>query len=231
MELIIIIAAFALIMLGYKNKKYKQGSYYQITKNSYSSLDKGKRGEYLIYKNLRHLEDNGGKFLFNIYLPKENNQTTEIDALLICPKGIFVFESKNYGGWIFGNEAHKNWTQTFPTGRGSSRKEHFYNPVMQNASHLKHLKRFIGDNIPMWSVIVFSDQCTLKNVTVNSAHVHVTYPHKISSVVTQICSQAKDCLTALEVNDVYNKLWFLTQISDEAKAKHAETTRPYRIST
>ncbi len=52
--------------------------------------------------------------------------TTEIDLLLIHPKGLFVFESKNYSGWIFGNEVYQNWTQTLPKGRrGDVHKERF----------------------------------------------------------------------------------------------------------
>lgn len=39
--------------------------------------------------------------LRNIYVPY-NGKTSEIDVLMIREKGIFVFESKNYSGWIFG---------------------------------------------------------------------------------------------------------------------------------
>ena len=96
---VLFLIAIVTALLGslvYKNKRYKETAYYQITKKPYRSMDKGTRGEYLIYEHLRYLEDGGGKFLFNIYLPKRNNETTEIDVLLISPKGLFVFESKNY---------------------------------------------------------------------------------------------------------------------------------------
>ena len=97
-------------------RKYRKSAYYQITKNSYLSvlLDKGKYGEYLTYKYLKHLEADGAKFLFNTYIPKGNEGTTEIDVLMICKKGIFVFESKNYSGWIFGSEQQLYWYQTLP---------------------------------------------------------------------------------------------------------------------
>ena len=38
----------------------------------------------------------GASFLFNCYLPMENKETTEIDAIMIHHSGIYVFESKNY---------------------------------------------------------------------------------------------------------------------------------------
>lgn len=35
-----------------------------------------------------------GKVLRNVYIPKDNNETSEIDVLFITQKGIFVIESK-----------------------------------------------------------------------------------------------------------------------------------------
>jgi hypothetical protein len=79
------------------------------------SWEKGKSGEYLVYKVLQNYEKDGAKFLFNCYLPKNNNNdTTEIDVIMIHNSGIYVFESKNYSGWIFGSEHQQKWTQTLP---------------------------------------------------------------------------------------------------------------------
>ena len=191
--LIIAIVSVVIGVFVYQNRQYKKTAYYQITKNPYSSIkyDRGKHGEYLTYKHLRQFEKNGGKFLFNIYLPKTNNETSEIDVLLICSKGLFVFESKNYSGWIFGNEIHKQWTQTLPRGRGNSHKERFYNPIMQNASHIRNLKRLIGENLPMRSIIVFSDRCTLKDITIRSEDVNVINCNKVLSWPQKIGQVAK----------------------------------------
>lgn len=72
--------------------------------------------------------------------------------VFIC---IFVVESKNYSGWIFGNE------------------KSFYNPIMQNKTHIKWLKKQVGNNIPVYSVIAFSERCKLKDITVESKDVKV----------------------------------------------------------
>lgn len=226
--LIVIVCSVIVGVLLYRNKKYKETAYYQITGNSYSSVkyDKGKHGEYLIYKRLRKFEDIGGKFLFNIYIPKSNGDTTEIDLLLICSKGLFVIESKNYGGWIFGNEANRNWTQTFPKGRGRSHKERFYNPIRQNASHVRHLRNLIGGDTPMRSIIVFSDECTLKDVTVNS-DVSVVYRCHVLSAVNQIYETQTDLLTQEEVNALYDKLYPYTQVCFDTMSQHASNIRNY----
>ena len=226
MEILLSIVVFVIGVLGYKNKQYKKTAYYRITKNLFSDVkgDAGRYGEYLIYKRLRHFEDEGGKFLFNIYVPKTYYETTEIDLLLICSKGLFVFESKNFSGWIFGNEAQKDWTQTLPKGWGESHKERFYNPIMQNAAHIKHLEPFVGKNTPMWSVIVFSDECTLKNVTVRSSNVSVINCHDVASVVSKICERTHgNLLTEIEINGIYNRLHPYTQVSDEEKEQHTKS--------
>lgn len=220
---ILIPAIIIIIVLIKKNKEYKNGAYYQITKCPYFSVkhNAGRYGEYLTYKYLKQFETNGAKFLFNIYIPKENGETTEIDVLMICKKGLFVFESKNYSGWIFGSDSQKNWYQTLPAGRGRSHKEHFYNPIMQNHSHIKHLKAFLGKQVPMRSIIVFSDRCTLKSVQISSNDISVIKRYNVAPVVSAICNKIpNDLLTNNDITEIYNKLYPYTQVEEFAKMQH-----------
>ena len=206
-----------------KNKEYKRGAYFQITKLPYGSVkrDKGRYGEYLIYKYLKNFEKSGAKFLFNAYIPKENGETSEIDALMICSKGIFVFESKNYSGWIFGDERQKYWYQTLPSGRGQSHKEQFYNPIMQNRSHIKHLKSLIGDKFPIWSIIAFSDRCILKNIQITSNDIYIINRYNVATTISSICDQClSDSLSTNDVLTLYSKLYAYTQADTNTKAQH-----------
>lgn len=211
-----------------EKRQYRNGAYFQITKLplSYLKYDAGKYGEYLIYESLRHYEKTGGKFLFNVLIPKRNAETTEIDVLLICPKGLLVFESKNYSGWIFGTDTNKNWTQTLPQGRREVRKEPFYNPIMQNASHIKHLRPLIGEKKPIFSIIVFSDRCTLKDISIRNSDVPVINHCDLEPAVAQILDSTEiDAYTAMEINDIYDKLYPLTQLGQSAMEQHAESIR------
>ncbi len=220
---ILIPAIIIIIVLIKKNKEYKAGAYYQITKLPYNSVkhDTGRYGEYLTYKYLKHFESDGAKFLFNVYIPKKNGETTEIDVLMICSKGVFVFESKNYSGWIFGSEGQKNWYQTLPKGRGRSHKEHFYNPIMQNRSHIEHLKAFLGEQVPMRSIIVFSDRCTLKSIQIKSDDISVINRYNVAPIVSTICSQIPtSLLSESDITNLYNKLYPYTQVDATAKAQH-----------
>lgn len=212
-----------LICIGYvKIKKYQQSEYYAVTKNSYKSVlrDKGKYGEYLIYKHLSSLQGDK-KFLFNCYLPKENGKTTEIDVILLHNSGIYVFESKNYSGWIFGTENQKTWTQTLPNGR-TSRKEHFYNPIMQNIGHIKSLKSYIGENYSIYSVITFSDRCKLQKIQLTSGLHTVINRRDVLSTVLHYAGRMGYCLSANEIQTIYEKLYPFTQVNATIKQQHID---------
>lgn len=49
--------------------------------------------------------------LNDIMLPTQYG-TTQIDHIVVSPYGIFVIETKNYKGWIFGHENSEEWKQS-----------------------------------------------------------------------------------------------------------------------
>lgn len=207
---------------------YTLSTYRKDTKKSAFKVlnDVGAQGEYRIYKCLRKYEKQGARFLFNTYLPKgESGETTEIDVIMICYQGIFVFESKNYSGWIFGNEKYKTWTQTLPQGKGrKAKKEKFLNPIMQNKLHIECLQEMLGDdleNVPIFSVVVFSNRCELKKLELTSNETVVIKREKLPMLVKKYC-KVKPFLTYEKIEELYKTLYPLTQFSDEVKKKHIE---------
>ena len=222
----IFVIAIVAAVIAYRN--YAKSSYYLVTKTSPIQLyfDKGKLGEYMTYKYLRSAEKNGAKFLFNIYIPKGEGETTEIDVLMIHTKGLFVFESKNYSGWIFGRENQKNWCQILPQGKGKSRKESFYNPILQNKTHIKHLKALVGEDIPTHSVIVFSERCILKKVEVKSDDIRVIKRDKVYDTAAAICTKTETAVLSKEqISEIYEKLYPYTQISEAIKEQHIQNIK------
>lgn len=222
MGVTILIFIIAVTIFLINNYNFKRTTYHKDTHNSYlgTLLDKGRYGEFLTYRELKQYETNGGKFLFNCYLPKDNGETTEADVILINEYGVFVFESKNYSGWIFGNEKSKTWTQTLPQGRGKSHKEHFLNPIMQNKLHIKWLKVLIGEDITIHSIIVFSERCTLKNVECTSPNIYVIKRDSITKLIGKICSEQRQVLDKIEINRIYSKLYPYTQVAQSVKDNH-----------
>lgn len=84
--------------------------------------------------------------------------TTQIDHVFLSPFGIFVLETKNMRGWIFGGEKQAQWTQQFP-----KKRFNFQNPIHQNYKHLKALQAAleIGPEY-VHSVIAFVGESTFK---------------------------------------------------------------------
>jgi len=210
--------------------KYNKTSYRAITNNSYFDVmnDKGKLGEYEIYRSLKDYEKEGCRFLFNVYLPKTNGKTVELDVLMISPVGVFVFESKNYSGWIFGNDNQKNWTQVLPTGIGESHKDHFYNPVWQNRTHCCILKQYLPQDIVIHSVVLFSDRCTFKNVTVNANDVVVAHHCEVQEIVNSVVEL--NLLSKNEIEQIYDKLYPFSQVLEEVKQHHLEDASLFNIN-
>ena len=208
-----------------KIKEYESTSYYQITKTSYSELrhNDGKMGEYIIFRNLQHMEQQGARFLFNLYVPKLDGTTTEIDVLMICPRGIIVFESKNYSGWIFGNENHKTWTQTLSGKYGHSQKFNFFNPIMQNKHHIKYLRKFIESNIHIESIVAFSNRCEFKDLELKNENIYVVHYTEVEKAVMDILNKSNgNVLNDEQIEMIYNKLFPLTQVTDYVKEKHIQ---------
>jgi hypothetical protein len=205
------------------NIAYKKTDYYSVTRKKYASVlfNKGNYGEFLTYKYLRGYEVEDAKFLFNCYLPKDDGETTEIDVLMIHSSGIYVFESKNYSGWIFGSENQKNWTQTLPSGR-KVHKEHFLNPIIQNKLHIRWLKKQIGEGVPVYSVIVFSERCELKKVEVNSTDIYVLKRDMLKKTVGQIAATTGKTLSREQMDEIYQKLYPYTQVSETVKEQHIQ---------
>ena len=179
---------------------------------------KGRRGEKLTERelNLVKLFGRDGKVLRNVYVPKSNGETSEIDVLFITQKGIFVIESKNYSGWIFGNETDRFWTVCLP---GDS-KNRFYSPILQNRGHIKWLGQYLADETPLFSIIAFSERCKLKKVTVQSDDVHVIKRDRLYATVRRIWKSSDDVLTETEVESLHEHLKLLTNVDEATKAVH-----------
>ncbi|HJV25644.1 MAG TPA: NERD domain-containing protein [Aromatoleum sp.] len=88
--------------------------------------------------------------LNNITIPTSNG-TTQIDHVVVSKYGIFVIETKNMKGWIFGDEKSREWTQNL-----YGRKFRFQNPLHQNYRHIRALAEFLKlDDTNFHSVVMF----------------------------------------------------------------------------
>ena len=143
---------------------------YFFVKNRRVSMSekKGIQGEKKVRNTLKRLSKD--YILINDLLLKYKNGTAQIDHVVICSKGIFVIETKNYSGKIYGDDHTKYWTQKL-----NGRKNTFYSPIWQNRTHINAIKGILKEfhNVPIYSVIVFCRQCNIKKVKSNEGVVYV----------------------------------------------------------
>lgn len=124
----------------------------------YSPKIKGIIGEKSISSILYLLDKSKYSVINNIVL-KRDTKTSQIDHVVISDFGIFVIETKNYKGWIVGNEKSEHWTQVL-----FKRKQRFYNPIKQNLGHINVLKTYLSKypSINYIPIVVFLSKSDIK---------------------------------------------------------------------
>ncbi len=119
---------------------------------------KGKLGEFKVNLGIRLLLNRREyRLIKNVTLPVRDG-STQIDHLVISPYGIFVIETKNMKGWIFGSPKQAKWTSQF-----FKRKHQFQNPLRQNHKHVEAVRELLHlGRHQVFNVVVFVGDCTLK---------------------------------------------------------------------
>jgi hypothetical protein len=172
---------------------------------------KGKIGEGKIAIVLSFLSSSKYKVLNDVVIDV-NGRTSQIDHVVISDYGIFVIETKNYKGRIFGGENSDYWTQVI-----FQRKEKFYNPIRQNRSHILALKGILRafPNVKYVSVIVFSSAATIK---VNT-ETKVTYPFELLDFIK---GHAQVNLLQDEKERIFETVSLLNSVDNYDRSQHIE---------
>ena len=192
-----------------KNLADAVNSYFTVMR-----MDKGEYGEYLSESSVSSEKIEGYKrILHNIYIPTKNG-TTEIDVLLIHEKGIFVIESKNYSGWIYGEENNDMWVHTFPNGEKFS----FYNPIKQNEAHCAALSSFLNiQRNEIYSYIVFSDDCKFKKVPADTDKYRITRFILLREIIRYDLYDKNNIFTQDNIDEIADKLQIFKKTDDLQK--------------
>ena len=159
----------------------------------------------------------------NVYVPTGDGSLSEVDLVMVSETGVYVFESKNYSGWIFGNESQRQWTQMFK----NKQKFRFYNPIWQNNTHIDALHGYLGqDNRDIFkSYITFSERCELKDVTVKSAGIRVIKRENLRSILVRDMSEAPLALRRVEIDSIAKSLQAHVRVSQAIKDAHIKRVK------
>lgn len=158
---------------------------------------KGVLGEREVHKILRSAGKAIGKTerFRDIMIPGKN-QTAQIDNGLITPYGIFVVETKNYSGEVYGGQDEPFWVHSFPNGRKSKT---FLNPLMQNNTHVNALKELLKEypGVPVYNLVAFSDNCKVSPPDL----INVVYFSKLNAAI-QLRAMGQPVLSDAQVKDI-----------------------------
>jgi hypothetical protein len=93
----------------------------------------------------------------DVIIPSKNG-TTQIDHILVSSYGVFIVETKNLTGWIFGSKDQPKWTQSL-YGKNYS----FQNPIRQTFRQKKILAGYFAlDESVINTVVYFVGDCKFK---------------------------------------------------------------------
>ena len=181
----------------------------------------GDLGEDIIYEILENRIYSRYKILRNVYITKKDGKTAEIDALIISGRGIYVIESKNRSGIIYGKGTDARWTQFF----NQKKKYPFYNPAMQNEKHIEALKFCLKDypDIKYFNIVVFNKDCTLKVTDVTNAY--IIKSDSLDNIISEIVKNSKDTIPEKQKEEIIQALTPLSQPNDEIKKRHTEQVK------
>lgn len=112
---------------------------------------RGKRGENRVRRIIGKTQE-GLRYVFNDYKIVDEGMSCQIDHILINQNGVFVIETKNYSGNIYGTDEQREWTQVLAYGKV---KNKIYNPVKQNNTHVYRIRKILPKEFPLVSIVVF----------------------------------------------------------------------------
>ena len=189
---------------------------------------KGRELETSVFLSLASSDDIPGdhRELWDLYIPKPDGGYAQIDVLMIHETGIYVIECKNYTGWIFGSENNLYWYQTLYSGKSGVRKEPFYNPILQNKSHINALSDYLNfQKEYINSCIVFGREAVLKAVPEDDQYCFIEkYQRFEGKLMNRICSSPRR-LSVNDITRIYSVLLPCTNVPEEVKKKHKQNIR------
>ena len=171
-----------------------------------------------------------GKLLCNLYVPTRSDvvKEAEIDLVFICEKGIFVFESKNYGKCgVYGNDNMEQWKIYYKDRNPFKRERQVYSPVLQNEKHIEYLQRLLKvDMVKFHNIIIFGNMANIEKTFSSKATIIPEY--KLRETLRDIYKELPDVFTKEQIVEHYNTLKYYIMRDEAQRNRHAEEVRNFK---
>ncbi len=163
----------------------------------------GKAGEFHVKNELKKLS-NEKYLVLNDVMIESNSMTYQIDHIVVSEFGIFVIETKQYNGYIVGNEYDKKWKQ--------NNKFYINNPIHQNYGHIKSLENVLNlDNNKFIPIVCIPSTANIK-VTSKS---HVLHIYELNKTILSYKETILD-----NYNEIYKIIDNLNIVDKDKRKEH-----------
>lgn len=162
-----------------------------------------------IHRNIRQT-----KYIINNLIIKNGDKTAELDHVLITNNGIFVIETKNLSGQVYGTENRREWTQVLSYGKA---KYPFYNPIMQNNTHITALKRLLKLKDGVYSIVVFPRAVLMNKLP--------DYVGGLNNMIKEINRKYEILFSDEEIKNIYQKLVHYKNTTSVSRRKHIRNVK------
>ena len=161
------------------------------------------------------------KLLRNVYIPKNGGKYSEIDVLLLHETGVYVFESKNLSGTVYGDYQHPQWERYKKNGE----KDFIVNPIKQNEGHINALCNYLQlDKFQLraFNMVVFGSKAELKYIPENSSFNSIHEIYNLEMELIKKMASQKNFYSQKTIDSWCKLLVPCMMIPEEEKQKHKE---------
>ena len=139
--------------------------------------------------------------IINDLFIKTQDQTHQIDHVVVSEYGIFSIETKQYNGFITGSKYDKNWI------RHLGRKKLYYtNPIRQNYGHVKALAELLNiDESKIFNIVCIPSNAKLKIKHDGELVTNITIVDKIKSYQDILITNPQEIVATLTNNNITDK--------------------------
>lgn len=174
----------------------------------YIPKDKGEDGEKKI-ANILGDTIKGQQYVINgLCYSTKKGCSCEIDHILINKYGIWVIETKNLYGRIYGSSNDATWNQVT-----ENETKPFSNPINQNYGHISTLKKDLNIDVIFHNVVVFLSRGDISQVSAKNVCTEFELPSFINTYRGFI-------LSVYQMERCYKTLCYLKNNYSISKKKH-----------
>ena len=187
-----------------------------------STVSRGNKGEEKVISTLKKIKVEHYVFNNVSFISEKNEMTHQIDHILVHPHGVFVIETKNYYGEIISDTGEGYWVKII-----KDKKEIIRNPLNQNKTHVKVVKRILK-NVDVVSLVIFvknnapympdDNVINLKDLLLFID----SYPYKKllnKEEIRDICKEIRENKVKVTKTEHLENISYLKQIKKENKAE------------